>query len=71
MSLHLGDNLLDNVGFMQVNDYANIPGIDYSDNNDLSVNQMDNEMKRLLIDEKERNDQLKRYYEALKSDYAR
>lgn len=34
-------------------------------------NQMDSEIKRLLMDEKERNDQLKKYYEALKADYSR
>jgi hypothetical protein len=35
------------------------------------LNQIDSELKRLLIDEKSRNDQLKKYYETLKADYGR
>jgi hypothetical protein len=34
-------------------------------------NQMDSEIKKLFLEEKERNDQLKKYYETLKADYSR
>ena len=52
-----------------------LPPVGFSNGEDVDSNnygnQMDSEIKRLLIDEKDRNDQLKKYYEALKTDYSR
>lgn len=63
-------NLVDNDILLPPNGFSNdMNGGDV----DVSqfANQMDSELKRLLIDEKERNEQLKKYYETLKADYAR
>lgn len=55
------------------NDGVSVPPVGFSNEDalDASAIQIDNEMKKLFVEEKERNDQLKKYYETLKADYAR
>jgi hypothetical protein len=48
-----------------------LPPDGFSNMDEMDGNQIDSEIKRLLLDEKERNDQLKKYYETLKTDYSR
>jgi hypothetical protein len=56
---------MDNKDLYPVNESPN--SIEYES----GYNQIDNELKRLLIDEKDRNEQLKKFYETLKNDYGR